>query len=125
MDDAAAEPGVEGFLAGLRRCGLDPVTKSGVVTFDVTPCHGALAGQRVQSGVAVAELAMWPAAPPHWIHLPAVIHLSPTNINTEETLAGWVRHSRQVTGWGDAAEPAQAWLAHVRSVLESAVRGAA
>jgi hypothetical protein len=48
------------------------------------------------------------------------VQFTSTNSNQEETLPGWVRHSRQVNGWGDAEEPAQAWLAHLRRVLQDA-----
>jgi hypothetical protein len=50
----------------------------------------------------------------------STVQFASTNSNTQETLPGWVRHSRQVNGWGDATEPAQAWIAHVRRVLQDA-----
>lgn len=116
---------MEGFIAGLRRCGVTAAATGPVVTYDIVPCDGPLAGTPVSTGVAVAELATWPAMPPHWVHLPASVVLAPTNTNPDETLPGWTRHSRQVNGWGDAADLAQAWLAHVRGVLGGAVAGAA
>lgn len=115
--DTASTAGVEGFMAGLRRCGLESAVQHGVVTFAVEACQGALAGQQVQTGVNVNELGAWPAVPPHWLHLPDGVTLSRTNIDLNETLPGWRRHSRQIVGWGDASEPAQGWIAHVRSVL--------
>jgi hypothetical protein len=30
------------------------------------------------------------------------------------------KHSRQIKDWGDAADPAQAWVAHVRAILDEA-----
>jgi hypothetical protein len=54
------------------------------------------------------------------VHLPATVQFTATNASPAETLPGWVRHSRDVKGWGDAEEPAQAWLAHLRRVLEDA-----
>lgn len=108
--------GVGAFIAGLRRCGVDAEVNGSVVTFTVE-APGPPGPTATLTGVAVAELQAWPAVPPHWIHLPQEIRLAATNINQAETLPGWVRHSRQVNGWGDAEEPAQAWLAHLRRIL--------
>jgi adenylosuccinate synthase len=54
------------------------------------------------------------------VHFPAAVQFTRTNSSQQETLPGWVRHSRQVNGWGDAEEPAQAWLAHLRRILQDA-----
>ena len=32
----------------------------------------------------------------------------------------WLRHSRQIRGWGGDADPERAWVAHVRGVLGAA-----
>jgi len=112
--------GVAGFIFGMSQCGVVCEQTGTVVTFAVEACTGPLAGQPVQTGVGVEELAMWPAVPPHWVHLPATITLTPTNPNYDGTLPGWVRHSRQIVAWGDATEPAQAWLGHIRGVLTQA-----
>jgi hypothetical protein len=119
MTAAAATTGVDGFIAGLRRCGIDARVNTGIVVFMVVAAarSGPLT---TQTGVATAELAAWSAVPPHWAHFPAMVQFTSTNSNQEETLPGWVRHSRQVNGWGDAEEPAQAWLAHLRRVLQDA-----
>jgi hypothetical protein len=111
--------GVEGFLAGLRECGLDPVIRSGVVTFTVDPADGALVGQAVEAGVSTDELGAWPAVPPHWVHLPNVVRFGRSNTQPSE-LPGWTKHSRGTNGWGDAAHPSQAYLAHVRAVVGDA-----
>ena len=118
--DPASTAGVDGFLAGLRRCGLEPVVRGAVVTFAVEAPPGPRAGTVVETGVETAELTAWPAVPPHWVHLCTDITFARTNADATECLPGWVRHSRQIAGWGDAAEPAQAWLAHVRGVLAEA-----
>lgn len=115
---ALTETGVEGFLAGLRRCGCEPVVENGVVQFTVTAVAGSHASQDVPTGVDVGELAAWPTAPPHWIHLPSSIAF-PAGTNAEPSaVPGWSKHSRNIVGWGNAEEPAQAWLAHARAVLE-------
>lgn len=119
--DTALTAGVDGFIAGLQRCGLVPEVRGEVVTFAVEAPAGSRAGTIVETGVEIAELAAWPAVPPHWVHLPTDIALARTNVDTNQCLPGWSRHSRQIAGWGDAAEPAQAWLAHVRGVLAEAV----
>lgn len=111
--------GVDAFIAGLNRCGVEVAQESGVVTFMVEAVTSS--GPRiVQTGVAAAELHAWPGVPPHWVHLPGSIQFASTNTNASETLPGWTRHSRDIQNWGNAAEPAQAWLAHIRSVLQDA-----
>jgi hypothetical protein len=116
---APDEVGEEGFLAGLRRCGCAPEVRSGVVVFSVTAIGGTHAGVDVETGVACGELVTWPTAPPHWVHFPASISIPITNAQPSPT-PGWLMHSRNIVNWGNAADPAQAWLAHVRSVLEEA-----
>lgn len=116
----AAEEGAAGFVASLARCGVECQQTGTVVTFPVRAVAGPLAGQDVPSGVGTEELAMWPGCPPHWVHLPVTVGFAVTNADQNGTLPGWTRHSRQIAGWGDAAEPGQAWLAHVRGVLAQA-----
>lgn len=118
--DPASAAGVDGFVAGLRRCGTIAQVQGAVVTFVVEAPAGGLAGAAVETGVEVVELVMWPVAPPHWIHLPESVRFGRTNSDRNGCLPGWSRHSRQIVGWGDATEPAQAWLAHVRGVLAEA-----
>jgi len=112
--------GLDGFLAGLRRCGLEPVVGAGVVTFVVQPVAGVRAGTSVDTGVSVQELSGWPAVPPHWVHLPAEVRFSRSNTQPSEK-PGWTKHSRQIVRWGNATEPAQAWVAHVRSIIGEAI----
>lgn len=97
MTAAATTAGTDAFIAGLRRCGTDATVSAGIVMFTVVAA-GRSGPFTTQAGVAVAELEAWPAVPPHWVHLPAAIQFTTTNINTDETLPGWVRHSRQVNG---------------------------
>lgn len=119
MDTLPTGSGVEGFIAGMERCGAAPRLEACVVTFDVVPVGGSRAGMLLRSGAGVDEVGPWPTLPPHWVHLPAEVVLAPTNAAVSE-LEGWTKHSRDIPAWGNAAEPAQAWLAHVRSVLEAA-----
>ena len=111
--------GVEGFIAGLRRCGANPQRRPGLVVYEVEPVDGRLGGQVVLTGVEEEEVANWPMVPPRWIHLPAEIGFPSTN-SQPSALAGWLRHSRQITAWGGEPDPAQAWLAHVRAVTGEA-----
>lgn len=111
--------GVDAFIAGLSRCGVEATQQAGVVIFMVEAVTRSVP-QIVQTGVAATELQSWPAVPPHWVHFPDSIQFARTNTNASETLPGWTRHSRDIHNWGNAAEPAQAWLAHVRSVLQDA-----
>ena len=65
------------------------------------------------------EVAQWPMVPPHWVHLPADIAFPSTNSQLF-VQDGWLRHSRQVRGWGGEPDPAQAWLGHIRAVIGEA-----
>jgi hypothetical protein len=119
MTAAVTTAGVDGFIAGLGACETEATIEAGIVVFTVVAA-GRSGPLITQTGVAVTELATWPAIPPHWLHFPAAVQFGSTNASPAETLPGWVRHSRQIQGWGDADEPAQAWLAHLRRVLEDA-----
>ncbi len=119
LSDVYPVAGAGGFAAGLRECGLDPVTQDGVVRFQAVPVTGAFAGATVDCGVAVEDLAGWPAVPPHWLHLPSTVHFARTN-SQPSPLPGWLRHSRPASGWGNDASPVPAYLAHVRGILGEA-----
>lgn len=110
---------VEQFVAGLRRLGANPERRGGLVLYEIEPVDGGLVGQVVQTAVEAAELGAWPIAPPHWVHFPGAITFAVTNSQASE-FAGWLRHSRQVNGWGGDTDPAQAWLAHVRRIIGDA-----
>lgn len=120
MDTQVAEKGVAGFVAGLRRLGITSVIESGVVRFSVEIVGGARCGQVIASGVGVDELANWPALPPHWVHLPGDIAFRHTNAQAS-SVAGWLKHSRDIKNWNNASDPVQAWGAHVRAILEEAL----
>lgn len=117
-----AEPdeGLDGFIAGLRRCGCNPEVRDGVVTFAVVAVGGSRAGIATETGVAVDELGAWHAVPPHWVHLPSAVRFERTNTQ-DSPITGWLKHSRQPKNWGNVPEPAQAWIAHVRGMLEEAI----
>lgn len=117
---AAAAEGLDGFLDGLRRCGCGPEIKEGLVVFTVVAFGGARADVPTQTAVAVDELVVWPAAPPHWAHLPDDVRFERTNTQPSP-ITGWLKHSRQPQNWGNAQEPAQAWISHVRGMLEEAI----
>ncbi len=112
--------GVEAFVAALEGFDAEPIVESALVTYTVTPVAGALAGHAVRTGVIMEEVAPWPTAPPHWIHLPANVAFASTNVGGSP-MTGWVSHSRDIPGWGTALVPVAAWLAHVRGVLGGAV----
>jgi hypothetical protein len=117
---ASSETGPEGFRAGIQRCGAKPRIEESVVTFEVTPLDGSLVGTRTRAGVGIDELSSWPAVPPHWVHLPADVAFARSNTRPS-SVSNWVMHSREIRGWGNAADPAQAWIAHVRAVLGDAI----
>ena len=111
--------GVAAFVAALEAFGAEPAVESALVTYTVTPVTGALAGRAVRTGVSLDEVSPWPAAPPHWIHLPADVKFAATNAGGSPR-QGWISHSRDIPAWGVAPAPAAAWLAHVRGVLGEA-----
>jgi hypothetical protein len=110
---------VDEFTAGLSRLGANPERRGGLVVYQVESVAGHLPGEVIQTGVEIAELAGWPLAPPHWVHLPADLTFAHTNSQPSEQ-CGWVRHSRQIAGWGTDSDAAQGWLAHVRGVIGEA-----
>lgn len=118
--ETVAFTGVVAFVAALEEFGAEPVVESALVTYNVTPLAGALAGHEVRTGVGVDEVAPWPAVPPHWIHLPTDVAFAATNAGGSP-MDGWRSHSRDIPAWGTAQVPVAAWLAHVRGVLAGAV----
>lgn len=116
---APDETGEAGFLAGLRRCGSESQTREGIIVFEVVPTAGSRLGQPVETGVNTEELKGWPNVPPHWIHLPKSVTFGQTNARPSP-IPGWQMHSRNVARWGNAKEPVQGRVAHVRAVLEEA-----
>jgi hypothetical protein len=112
--------GIKAFMAALEEYGAEPANESGLVTYNITPVSGAHAGHAVRTGVAAEELAPWPAAPPHWIHLPTSVAFRATNSRLS-LKTDWTAHSRDIPAWGTATVPVAAWLAHVRGVLGDAV----
>ena len=110
--------GVEQFIADMARLGFNPQIEAELVVYVIEPVEGAHAGASVDTGVAIDELTIWPQAPPHWIHLPATVTFDNTN-SRESGKSGWLRHSRQLTGWGDIT-PGIEWASHVRSVVGEA-----
>ena len=119
MNPDVMAPGVAGFLAALDEVGADPCTETGLVIYTVVPLAGALAHRPVRTGVAEGEVAPWPLAPPHWIHLPTEVRFTATN-EGDSPRSGWSSHSRDAPAWGLAPRPVAAWLAHVRGVLAEA-----
>lgn len=112
--------GVTRFIADLEEEGHEPTRCGDVVTYNVVPAAGRFAGHEVQTGVGVAELQGWPTAPPHWIHLPNEITFVHTNVDPQECLSGWTRHSREANPWTMDRKPILSWISHVRCVLGQA-----
>lgn len=63
----------------------------------------------------------FPTVPPHWVHLPESINLADGGKRASELGQGWAKWSRPHKGWADSASPASQWLAHARSLLNSAL----
>lgn len=113
------QPGVRRFVDDMATLGLDCCVEAEFVVYRIAPVEGSHAGKEVETGVSSEELARWPQMPPHWIHLPERIKFSPTN-GQPSSKSGWLMHSREFKGWGDAA-PGSNWASHVRGVLGEAV----
>lgn len=112
------QPEVRRFIDDMTELGLAPTVEAELVTYRVTPIDGAYAGTPVETGVSVDELSSWPQVPPHWVHLPPSVRFPHSNTQPSPK-SGWLMHSRQITGWGDAP-PAVEWVSHIRSVLGEA-----
>ena len=106
------------FIDDMTKAGFDVGIEADVVTFTIVPVDGAHAGCSVETGVSIGELDPWPQAPPHWIHFPAGIVFPRTN-SQPSPKPGWLMHSRNLHGWGDAP-PAVSWAGHVRAILGEA-----
>ena len=113
------QTGVGAFIQDMMELGFKASLKAELVIYRVVAVDGALAGMPVDTGVSANELEPWPQVPPHWLHFPDEIRFSSTNSQPSPQF-GWLMHSRQITGWGDAPA-AIAWASHVRAVLSEAV----
>jgi hypothetical protein len=112
MDDMAAA-GAPARLEGSR------------LMYETVAIGGALAGQRVRTGVSLSEVQSWPLAPPHWIHLPDNVEFAATNADQVDCPPGWRRHSRDFSFADMSMPPALAWLRHVRGFVSLAIAAAA
>jgi hypothetical protein len=117
MQGHATREGADGFIADLADCGVIAVVEGPVVKYTLTPVDGVLAGSRVATAVGLAELVSWPATAPHWVHLPPDVVFPNTYTQANNTLQGWVCHSRNIGTWTPEGHPGRKWLAHVRTVL--------
>ena len=113
------QTGVEAFIQDITELGLEATLEAELVICQVLPVDGAHAGTPIETGVAIGELQPWPQVPPHWLHFPAGVRFSRTN-RKPSPKSGWLMHSRQISGWGDAPAGV-AWASHVRAVLCEAV----
>ena len=110
--------GAQVFMDDMTRHGFEPTAEAGLVVYRITPIDGAHSGTAVETGVSTNELTPWPEVPPHWIHLPGDVGFSETN-SRASSKPGWLKHSRQFDGWGDAP-PSICWVSHVRAALGEA-----
>ena len=111
---------MQAFIDMMAELGLSPRREAELVICRFTPYEGARAGRVIEVGVSENELGGWPLTPPHWIHLPADIEFSETNIDSSSK-AGWLKHSRRVPAWG-SAPPNTDWESHLHAVLSKAIR---
>ena len=112
-------PGVEAFAQAMTALGFEATLEGELVIYEVVAVDGPHAGKPIQTGVGIGELQPWPQVPPHWLHFPAGLGFARTN-SQPSPKSGWLMHSRQITGWGDAPAGV-AWASHVRAVLSETV----
>jgi len=108
------------FIQRLTELGLEPVVEAQLIIYRIEPVDGVHAGHSVVTGVETAEVGRWPLVPPHWIHLPSTIQFAHTN-SQPSPKTDWTRHSRQISRWGQDADPVVGWAGHVRSVIGAAI----
>ncbi len=113
------QPGAQGFVDDTTEIGLCPRVEAELVICRFTLATGARAGTTVEVGVALEELQFWPQAPPYWVHLPDSIRFSENGSIKDSPKEGWMKHSRQINGWGNAP-PAIDWSSHIQRVLKVA-----
>ena len=113
------QPGVPKFIEDMAELGFDLHVEAGLVILQITPVDGVYAGRQVETGVEATELKRWPHVPPHWIHLPQSVSFTRTNAEPSAK-SDWLKHSRQLNGWGDAP-PGVCWSSHLRAVLSEAI----
>ena len=111
--------GVEAFIQDMTGLGLEATLEAELVIYQVVAVDGAYAGRPMETGVAIGDLQPWPQVPPHWLHFAAGLRFSRTN-SKPSPKSGWLMHSRQITGWGDAPAGV-AWASHVRAVHSEVV----
>ena len=113
------QSGVKAFIQDMSDLGSGAELEAELVIYEVVAVDGAYAGRAVKTGVGVGELQPWPQVPPHWLHFPCTVHFSQTN-SQPSPKSGWLMHSRQISGWGDAPAGV-AWASHIRAVLSQVV----
>jgi hypothetical protein len=111
--------GSEIFIQGLIEKQVDAVVEGEMVCFEVIPVSGHYAFEAVKCGVALSELAAWPTAPPHWLHMSSAINFERTNTQ-QSSVSGWIGHSRPPANWGRDRDPIAGFLSHCRSVVGEA-----
>ncbi len=115
--------GIDGFVAGLAAQGIETDRRGDLLIYRVTAVSGCHAGEAIETGLLVDELAGWPNVPPHWVHLPDTVELPGSSREVSGHIDGWSRYSRPCPGRPDASTaPARDWVAHVRGLLGSATR---
>lgn len=113
------QTGVEMFIQNMTELGFETTLEAELVIYRVVALDGAYAGRLIETGVAIGELETWPQLPPHWLHFPSGVQFSQTN-SRPSPKSGWLKHSRQTTGWGDV-RAGVAWASHVLAVLSETV----
>lgn len=113
------------FMDDMASVGAPVRAEENRLMYEVIAIGGALAGQKVSTGVSLSEVQGWPLTPPHWVHLPASVAFAETNTDATDCPPGWRRHSRDFNLPDTSVPPALAWLRHVRGFVSLAIPMAA
>lgn len=112
--------GVARFVEAMTSAGRKTEVHDGIVRVLVDVPLGRYGGTEVWVGADPPQ--DFPTIPPHWVHLPDSIDLADGRKEASELGAGWAKWSRPHKRWIDGTNPASQWLAHIRALLEAAVR---
>lgn len=113
------------FMNDMATVGASVKAEENRLMYEVLAIGGALAGQKVLTGVSLSEVQGWPLTPPHWVHLPDSVTFAETNMDETDCPSGWKRHSRDFNLTDTSVPPALAWLRHVRGFISLAISMAA
>lgn len=107
--------GIDRFIAGVTALGLKCELRGALVI--VTIDDVAPPGREGEHVVAADPPPNFPAAAPHWLHLPRELTLPEGGPQPSELGSEWLKWSRPHPRWRGGGNPARDWVSHARSLL--------